>query len=121
MFSTIKNLGRIAIKLESQGPRLKEIAACGMNLIAKTTVMGSAIGVVTGVGSAPLAAAEAYTDSPKTASSAMVAGNVVKAASKAVFNYAMIGFYVGSAPISIPLTCAVKHLIKDSATPSPAP
>ena len=121
MFISLKILSRIAIELESQAPRLKEMAKCGMNLVAKTTVMGGAIGAATGVGLAPMVGAEAYTDSPSTASSATVAGNVVKAASKAVLNSTMIGFYVGSAPISIPITCAVKHLTEESTSTLPAP
>lgn len=90
-------------------PVVSEFSGAFFNVLCKTTKIGTTIGVVVGSTLSPIATINELQNIEPSTPAPEVVTQALSVASKTIVRAAAIGFYVGAAPISIPIKCAVDH------------
>jgi hypothetical protein len=97
--------------LSRAAPVVSKFNGAFFNVLCKTTITGTGLGVVVGSTLSPIAAIKVLESAAPSTPASEVATKAMAAAGKTIVGAAAIGFYVGTAPVSIPIKCAVDHYL----------
>lgn len=104
--------------LSKTAPLVSEFGGAFFRLLGNTAKTGTAIGVVAGAALAPAAALNACENSSPNESPNEVAVKASTAAVKTMLTTTAIGFYVGTAPVSVPVKCLIDHYHQNKMNPT---
>lgn len=101
-------------------PVVSEFAGAFVRIMGQTAKLGTGMGIGAGTVLAPIAAMDAAANSSPEEKPAETAKKATKAYVSTMAQTTAIGFYVGTAPISVPVKMAYDHLT-ETHTNQPTP